>query len=109
MGKLGPDWIEFRGSNRLLFSEPLEPHLRELPRRPDFRLPGLGYERGYMAQWEVRADHSLWLVGLKTRPDDAGPEPGLGLVFPGANGAIAATWVSQLLRSPERERRFELR
>src|SRR5262245_7309392 len=106
MSTQGPDWIEFRGRNRMLLSMPLDPYLRELPRRPDFRLTGDGYERGYMAQWEVRADHTLWLTGLRTRPDSDGPEPGLEVVFATAN-PVAATWVSQPLRSPDGAKRYK--
>jgi uncharacterized protein (TIGR02996 family) len=106
MSTHGPDWIEFRGRNRMLLSTPLEPYLRDLPRRPDFRLTGEGYQRGYMAQWVVRADHSLWLTGLKTRADNDGPEPGLALVFTTSN-PVPANWVSQLLHSSDGERRYQ--
>jgi uncharacterized protein (TIGR02996 family) len=106
MSTQGPDWIEFRGRKRMLLSMPLEPYLRELPSRPDFHLTGLGYQRGYMAQWEVRADDTLWLTGLKSRSDNDGPEPGLSLIFPTGN-PVAATWVSQLLRSPDEGKRYQ--
>ncbi|HKA08037.1 MAG TPA: TIGR02996 domain-containing protein [Gemmataceae bacterium] len=88
-------------------STPLESHLRGLPSRPEFRLTGPEYRRGYMAQWEVRVDDTLWLTGLKTRPDDDGPDPGLRQVFPAAAEAVAATWVSQLLRSTDGQRRYD--
>jgi uncharacterized protein (TIGR02996 family) len=109
MSTHGPDWITFRGRNRMLLSFPLEPYLRGLPARPDFRLTGPEYQRGYMGEWEIRADDTLWLTGLKTRPDDDGPDPGLRLVFPAAPGPVAATWVSQPLRSPDGERRYDPR
>jgi uncharacterized protein (TIGR02996 family) len=59
-----------------------------------------------VAQWEVR-DDTLWLTDLKTRPEDEGPDPGVRLVFPAANGAIPAMWVSQLLRSTDGQRRYD--
>jgi uncharacterized protein (TIGR02996 family) len=102
-----PDWIIFRGQNRILLSSPLEPYLRGLPGRPDFRLTGTDYRRGYIAQWEVRDDDTLWLTGLKTRADHDGPEPGLRLVFPAAANAVAAKWVTQLLHSTDGQRRYD--
>src|SRR5256885_11311524 len=99
MSTHGPDRIMFRGLNRMLLSTPLEPYLRRLPGRPKFRLTEPEYRDGYMAQWEVRDDDTLWLTRLKTRPDDDGPDPGLRLVFSSAADAVAATWVSQLLRT----------
>src|SRR5262245_17819794 len=106
MSTHGPDWIIFRGQRRMLLSTPLEPYLRELPGRPDFRLTRLEYRRGYMAQWEVREDETFWLTGLNTRDENDGPDPGLRLVFPAASGAVPATWVSQMLRSPDGQQRY---
>ncbi len=100
-----PDWIVFRGANRMLLSQPLEAYLRELPGRPDFRLRVPGQNRGYVASWEVRDDHSLWLTGLETRPPSDGPDPGPSLVFP-SGGPVRATWVSQPLWTPDLEQRL---
>ena len=99
-----PDWIVFRGQNRPLLSYPLDVYLRGLPQRPDFRLRGAGQNRGYIASWEVRADATLWLTGLRTRTDGDAPDPGIGLVFP-QPGPVPATWVRQPLRSPDLEQR----
>jgi uncharacterized protein (TIGR02996 family) len=101
-----PEWIAFRGRNRRLLSLPLEAYLRELPSRPEFRVRDPGFERGYVGQWEIRADDTLWLTGLRTMPADEGPDPGIRLVFPAANGAVAASWVKQTLRTADSERRY---
>lgn len=103
-----PDWITFRGRHRQLLSYPLDSYLRELAAQPDLRR-GSGRGRGYVASWEVRADDTLWLTGLTTRPDGNGPDPGIGLVFSAA-GPVAASWVSQPLLAPDVEhRRFSPR
>src|SRR5436309_12079532 len=99
-----PDWITFRCRHRQLFSFPLDPYLRELPARPDFRIGGSHVTRGYVASWEVRDDDTLWLTGLTTRPAGEPADPGLALVF-GHPGPRAATWVNQPLRSPDTEQR----
>lgn len=93
-----PDWLMLNGRRRMLHSYPLETYLRELPIRPDFRLNGIEYRRGYVADWEIRGDHTLWLTGLQTRAENDGPDPGLRAVFPQANGPVSATWVHQILR-----------
>jgi len=107
MSDQGADGITFRGQRRMLLSTPLEPYLRGLPSRPDFRLSGQHSHRGFEAQWEVRDDDTLWLTSLKTCPDNEGPDPGLRVVFPAANDAVAAIWVSQLLRSTDGQRRYD--
>jgi uncharacterized protein (TIGR02996 family) len=96
-----PDWLVFRGRRRMLFSNPLEPRLKELPGRPDFRVTGTANWRGYVATWEVRSDDTLWLTGLQTRNALDEPDPGLKLIFPNASGPVAARWVSQRLESPD--------
>src|SRR5439155_25660459 len=58
------------------------------------------------ASWEVRPDATLWLTGLKTRPDGPDPDPGLTLVFPNG-GPVPATWVNQPLQTQDaRDRRY---
>jgi uncharacterized protein (TIGR02996 family) len=95
------DWIVYDGVRRPLDSTPLESYLRDLPARPDLRLPDDVSRTGYVAQWEVRADDTLWLTNLETHPADQGPDPGLRLVFPEATGPVFASWVSLGLRSPD--------
>jgi uncharacterized protein (TIGR02996 family) len=97
-----PDWITFRGRHRQLHSYPLEPYVRELPRRPEFRMRGEGRRRGYVASWEVRDDETLWLTGLTTRPESDGADPGLSLLFE-RPAPVPANWVSQPLWSPDIE------
>jgi uncharacterized protein (TIGR02996 family) len=106
MSTSGLDRIAFRGRTRIVLNHALEPYLRRLPHRPDFRLTGPDYIRGYMAQWEVRVDDTLWLTSLKTRPDEDGQEPGLRSVFPTAIGPVAATWVSQSLVTVDGQQRY---
>ena len=106
MSTPGCDRIAFRGRTRMVLNHALEPYLRRLPRQPDFRLTGPDYKRGYMAHWEVRADDTLWLTGLRTRPEEDGPDPGLRLVFPTAIGPVAAEWVSQSLVTVEGQPRY---
>ena len=104
-----PDWITFRGQHRQLLSYPLDVYLHRRADQPDFRRRVRGQGRGYVASWEVRDDDSLWLTGLRTRPDGEGPDPGLGLLFPTA-GPVAASWVNQPLLAPDVElRRFSPR
>src|SRR4051812_9630921 len=91
------DWLVFRGHRRRLFSYPLEPYLRYLPSRPDFRLRRARY--GYEADWEIRADDTLWLTGLITRAPGDGIDPGLAELFPDAGGPVPATWVELRLNS----------
>ena len=86
-----PDWITFRGQHRQLLSFPLDSYLLRLTAQPDFRLRGPGQGRGYVASWEVRADDTLWLTGLTTRPDGDGSDPGIGLVFPVAGPCLLYT------------------
>ena len=93
-----PDWLLLSGRRRMLQSYPLETYLRELSIRPDLRLNGIEYRRGYVAEWEIRGDHTLWLTSLQTRSENDGPDPGLRAVFPLANGPVSATWVFQTLR-----------
>jgi len=97
-----PDWIAFRGRNRMLFNHPLETYLRGLANRP-FQRPD-DRDRGYRANWEVRGDQTLWLTGLTTQPHDRRVDPGtqLGLRTP---GPVSATWVSQCLRTPDTEQK----
>ena len=103
-----PDWIMFRCRHRQLLSYPLDAYLRDLPKRPEFRLRGEEQRRGYVASWEIRDDHTLWLTGLETRTPDDGPDPGASLVFP-SGGPVRATWVSQPLWTPDLEqKRFSL-
>jgi uncharacterized protein (TIGR02996 family) len=102
----GSDRLNYGGEERALLSTPLEPYLRGLPARPEFWLPGHVSRNGYLAHWEVRADDTLWLNRLQTRARGEGRDPGLGLVFPGADGPIPATWVSQRLRSPASQLRY---
>jgi uncharacterized protein (TIGR02996 family) len=106
MSTRAPDYLLFRGSRRLLVNFPLEPYLRELPAKPDFRIDDRGNKRGYVATWEVRDDDTLWFVELQSRGSNGGPDPGIRLVFPHANGPIAATWVSMRLQSPDGQPRF---
>jgi uncharacterized protein (TIGR02996 family) len=96
-----PDWLVYDGVRRPLDSTPLEPHLRPLPVRPEFRLPDAVSRTGYVAYWEIRPDETLWLTNLETHPADQGPDPGLRLVFPDATGPVLATWVTHRLRSPD--------
>lgn len=101
-----PDYLIFRGRDLQLYSYPLESYVRDLPARPDFQLRGAMRDRGYVASWEVRGDHTLWLTGLQSRGDDGGPDPGLTLLFP-TTAPVAATWVRQPLRAIDnRVRRF---
>ena len=95
--------LSFRDRDLTLHSQHLlEPYLRNLPERPDFRLRTIGYS----AAWEIRDDDTLRLTSLKTRPDNDGPDPGLRLLFPTA-APVAATWVNQTLRcSDPAQKRF---
>jgi uncharacterized protein (TIGR02996 family) len=105
MSQQDPDWIAFRGRNRMLLSYPLDAYLRDLPARPDFEYARAGH-RGYLASWEVRQDHTLWLTGLMTRPAGPEPDPGLTLVFH-EGGPVPATWVNQpLLTQDSQDRRY---
>jgi uncharacterized protein (TIGR02996 family) len=103
MRQQDPDWIAFRGRNRMLLSYPLDAYLRDLPARPDFEYARAGH-RGYLASWEVRPDHTLWLTGLMTRPAGPEPDPGIALVFPNG-GPVSAGWVNQPLQTQEAEDR----
>lgn len=96
-----PDWLVFRGKRRMLFSNPLEPFLRQLPTRPEFRLQSTAHWRGYVATWTIEDDR-LFLSGLQTQVDREG-DPGINLVFPKATGPVPADWVSFRLRSPDGE------
>jgi uncharacterized protein (TIGR02996 family) len=109
MSAQAPDWLILDGRRRMLFSEPLEPYLRDLPTWPDFRIDDGVNRRGYVATWEVKSDETLWLIGLETRPPNDGPDPGLRLVIASATGPIAATWVNQKLQSPDSDRRYDHR
>ena len=109
MSAQAPDWLVLDGRRRMLFSEPLQPIVRDLPNRPDFQIDDGVNRRGYVATWEVRADDTLWLTGLQTRTADDGPDPGLRLLFPDSTGSVFAKWVSQKLHSPEGERRYDHR
>jgi uncharacterized protein (TIGR02996 family) len=91
---------------RWVRNNPLEAYLRNLPSRPDFRLTGPDFVRGYVAQWEIRHDDTLWITGLKTRTDVEGRDPGLRLVFPDAAGPVAATFVRQSLNTVDGQRRY---
>jgi uncharacterized protein (TIGR02996 family) len=95
------DWLVYDGVRRPLDSTPLEPHVRNLPAKPDFRLPDGVSRTGYIAHWDIRPDDTLWLTNLETCPADQGPDPGLRLVFPDATGPVFASWVSLGLRSPD--------
>ncbi|HEX3148373.1 MAG TPA: TIGR02996 domain-containing protein [Gemmataceae bacterium] len=98
--RLATERLTFRGRELSLSGQhPLEPYLLKLPARPDFRLQRT-VDVGYVAAWEVRTDDTLWLTSLQTRPDDAGPDPGMRLLFPNV-AAVAATWLSQTLRATE--------
>jgi uncharacterized protein (TIGR02996 family) len=103
-----PDFLVLEGQQRILVSFPLNAYLRELPAPPMFRIDDGVNQRGYVATWEVRPDHTLWLTRLQTRAAHDGPDPGIQLVFPGVTGPVAATWVCQELQSPV-GRRFDLR
>jgi uncharacterized protein (TIGR02996 family) len=95
---LAVERLTFRGRELLLHSQHLlEPYLRNLPERPDFRRQGLGYS----AAWGVLDDHTLWLMSLRTRPDDVSPDPGLRLLFHN-EAPVPATWVNQTLRCVDR-------
>jgi uncharacterized protein (TIGR02996 family) len=104
------DRLVYRGEEWQLESTPLEPHLRNLPARPDFRVP-LGVSRtGYVACWEVRPDDTLWLTALQTLPADEAPDPGLRLLFPAAAGPVPAAWVSHQVRGVDfKSVRFSVR
>jgi uncharacterized protein (TIGR02996 family) len=95
------DRLTFRGDRRVLSNAPLEPFLRGLPGKPDFRLRPEDGRNGYVAHWQIGSDDCLWLAGLDTRPPDQGPDPGLGLLFPEATGPVLARWVSMRLVSPD--------
>jgi uncharacterized protein (TIGR02996 family) len=101
------DVLTFRGERRALDSAPLEPYLRGLPGKPDFRLRPEEGRNGYVAHWQVRPDDTLWLDRLDTRPAADGPDPGVALLFPEATGAVFARWVSFRLDSPDaNEKRY---
>ena len=106
MSTRAPDYLVLHGRRRLLLNFPLESYLRELPAKPDFRMHDRANDRGYVATWEVKEDDTLWLIGLHTRVENDGPDPGLQLVFPNATGPIAATWVRLRLLSPDGQPRF---
>src|ERR687887_227757 len=93
MSTLAADWLAYGGGRWRGDTPPLEPYLRNLPAKPDFRVPADVSRTGYVAHWEVRPDDTLWLTGLETLPADQGPDPGLRLLFPDAAGAVPATWV----------------
>src|SRR4051812_13341798 len=101
--RLAFERLSFRNRDLTLHSQHLlEPYLRNLPERPDFRLQPIGYT----AAWEIRDDATLWLTSMKTRSDNEGPDPGLQLLFP-TTAPVAATWVSQTLRcSDPAQKRF---
>jgi uncharacterized protein (TIGR02996 family) len=100
-----PDWITFRSRHRMLLNYPLDAYLRDLPARPDFGFED-GRHRGYIASWAVLPDATLWLTGLKTRPDGPAPDPGIALVFE-KGGPVPAAWVNQPLQTQEsRDRRY---
>jgi uncharacterized protein (TIGR02996 family) len=99
-----PDWLLMDGQRRMLLSHPLDRYLRELPSQPDFRISAVNNTHGYVATWEVREDHTLWLIHLQTRPAEE-PDPGIRLVFPGATGPVFAEWVAQELRSSTGDQR----
>jgi uncharacterized protein (TIGR02996 family) len=101
------DVLTFRGERRVLDSNPLEPYLRRLPGKPDFRLRPEQGRNGYVAHWQVRPDDTLWLDHLDTRPPADGPDPGLRLLFETRSGAVFADWVSFRLVSPDaNEKRY---
>src|SRR5947209_3068289 len=107
MSRQAPDRLILDGRERLLISEPLEPYLRDLHTRPDFRIDDGVNQRGYVATWEVKSDDTLWLTGLQTCSANE-RDPGLNLLFPGA-AVVPATWVSQKLHSADGERRYDHR
>lgn len=110
MSQEAPDRLILDGRERSLISEPLERYLREnCPVRPDFRFHDGVNSRGYVATWEVRPDDTLWLTRLQTRLPDDGPDPGLRLLFLDETTPIPAKWVSQKLRSPDGNRRYDHR
>ena len=105
MSNQAPDWLAFRGRQRMMLSTPLESLLHSRTVRPDFYLHGPDNHRGYVAQWEIRDDALLYLTRLMTQPDSCVPDPNLSVLFPDASGPIEANWVSQCLRVPNTEER----
>jgi uncharacterized protein (TIGR02996 family) len=101
MAAQGSDLLVLEGRRRRLFGQPLEPYLRDLPTRPNFRIQDPANSQGYIATWEIQPDNTLWLTALQTCPQYEAPEPGIRLVFPDASGPVFARWVSQQLRSPD--------
>ena len=66
--------------------------------RPKFRAPNTATGRGYIATWEIDRD-VLYLKAIRAWTDQR--EVGLGDLFPGRKGPVAATWFTGKLRVPQ--------
>jgi hypothetical protein len=87
--------LHVHGTVYAIHAFPLNDYLASLPARPRFRgWPGCS--NGYRAAWEVQErahDRVLCLTELKAPVEDLP-----GLLFGRADGPVAATWFSGMLR-----------
>ena len=99
-----PERLLYRGMALDLTADPLRQYLMRLKKnnRPDFISTSTACWRGYIGTWEFR-EGMLCLVGLSAvvQRDGREVEADLDTVFPGAQGCLRATWLTDLLRCPE--------
>ena len=90
--------LYLNGQKQSLESLPLETYYGPGNPRPKFRAPNTATWRGYIATWEIDGA-VLYLKAIQARTDQG--EVGLGALFPGQKGPVAATWFTGKLKVPQ--------
>lgn len=95
--------LQIDGESHALLSLPLEGFFDLGGDRPAFDSPNTACWRGYIGEWELRADR-LYLIGLTGWLADREGTICLADLFPGFPDRVFAHWFSDTLRVPQGRR-----
>lgn len=95
--------LHMDGERYALCSLPLEGFFELGGDKPAFFSPNTACWRGYIGQWELRADR-LYLVELRGWLENGARVAGLVDLFPGFPDRVFAHWCSDTLRIPQGRR-----